>query len=412
MSYLAIQAAQSDSGAWQWKPLRRLTRIRRETNADRSSSLLALSSDRGVEYRPDDGGRQLPNDGTITGYWRVHPGDLVFNPMWAVGGGVAVSKLSGAVSTAYRVYEPMPSLWPRFLHYWLRSQTAIEQYNLLVRGITTFDRSVTREDLDGMPSPVPPFEIQRAIAEYLDCETARIDALIAAKRRMVDLLEERFSTWRDARLEAQPAPGVPLGRLVASIGQGVSPDAENRTAEPGEWAVLKLSAVKSGCYLPSEHKALPSTFLERSDLVPRIGDLLVTRSNTPLLVGDVCAVTEYAPRVMLCDLIYVLRLRHGLDYQYAAQALLTKKSRLQLASAARGTSQSMVKLRGEDIRAVVIPVPDLNRQRAIVMELAKEKQRVVRMTDALDKQLILLKERREALITAAVTGQLEIPEAA
>ena len=111
--------------------------------------------------------------------------------MWAIGGGVAVSTLSGAVSTAYRIYTPGPLIWPRFLHYWMRSKTAIDQYHLLVRGITTFDRAVTRDDLDGMPVPLPPLPTQRAIADYLDRETARLDTLIAAKQRMVTLLEER-----------------------------------------------------------------------------------------------------------------------------------------------------------------------------------------------------------------------------
>lgn len=228
---------------------------------------------------------------------------------------------------------------------------------------------------------------------------------------MVELLEERFSTWRDRYLDTLPALTVPLGRFVASIGQGVSPEAEDRIAGPGEWAVLKLSAVKSGRYLPLEQKALPPTFAPRPDLVPRAGDLLVTRSNTPLLVGDVCAVTVPEQHVMLSDLIYVLRLRTGLDPQYAAQALLTRRSRLQLASTARGTSQSMVKLRSEDVRATVIRVPDIDDQQHLVAEITQERQRVDRLIEVLRKQTALLQERRQALIAAAVTGQLDIPGA-
>jgi type I restriction enzyme S subunit len=111
--------------------------------------------------------------------------------MWAIGRGVAVSKVEGAVSTAYRVYELGERVYPRFLHYYVRCDPIVDQYRLVVRGLTTFDRSVTREDLEGMPVPLPPLPLQRAIADYLDTETARIDALIEKKHRMVELLDER-----------------------------------------------------------------------------------------------------------------------------------------------------------------------------------------------------------------------------
>ena len=124
------------------------------------------------------------------GYWIANPGDLVFNPMWAIEGGVAVSQIRGALSTAYRVYRFGNRIDPRFAHYYFRSRVALDQYRLMVRGVTTFDRSVSREDFEAMPMPVPPLDIQRAIADYLDAETARIDGLIEKKKRMIELLDE------------------------------------------------------------------------------------------------------------------------------------------------------------------------------------------------------------------------------
>jgi type I restriction enzyme S subunit len=108
----------------------------------------------------------------------------------------------------------------------------------------------------------------------------------------------------------------------------------------------------------------------------------------------------------------VLRLRPGLDPEYAAQALLSKAARLQLSSAARGTSQSMVKLRAEDVKAVAIPVPDITTQRLLISRLTSDSSRVERMTTALEKSIDLLQERRRALIAAAVTGRLDTLEAA
>lgn len=207
------------------------------------------------------------------------------------------------------------------------------------------------------------------------------------------------------------ASEVKLGRFVASIGQGVSPAAEARQVEDQEWGVLKLSAVKRGRFVPSEHKALPADFAPDPKMVPRTGDLLVTRANTPDLVGDVCAVTTPHPRLILCDLIYVLRLRPHLSSEYAAQALLTQSVRVQLSSVARGTSQSMVKLRAEDVKGITIRVPDLETQRSIVEKLNQAWANCALMVSRLHRSIDLLQERRQALITAAVTGQLDTPEA-
>src|SRR5438067_9443080 len=135
MSYLALEAAVSRTPSWRWVPFRHVAHLRRERNVLSDAPLLSLSASRGVAQRPDDGGRQLPSEDTVLNYWLVHPNDLIFNPMWAIEGGVAVSDLSGAVSPAYRVYKLAPVIEPRFAHHWFRSSIAIEQYRLLVRGV-------------------------------------------------------------------------------------------------------------------------------------------------------------------------------------------------------------------------------------------------------------------------------------
>lgn len=215
MSYVVLEDVARRS-KWPWVELRRVARCRREANSESDRELLSLSAQWGIQARPDDGGRQQASDATIAGYWKVEPDDLVFNPMWAIEGGVAVSGLKGAVSTAYRVYEFDSVIVPRFAHHFLRSSLAIAQYRLLVRGVTTFDRSVTREDFEAMPVPVPSLSEQRAIADYLDAETARIDALIAKKQRLIHLLEERIDA-SIMEVVGESAVGVPEGKPAIEI---------------------------------------------------------------------------------------------------------------------------------------------------------------------------------------------------
>jgi type I restriction enzyme S subunit len=314
-----------------------------------------------------------------------------------------------ALSATMALIKPR-SIDGKFLFYALDSLTIRQHIGLVSTGSTR--QAIGIQELRRFPIPSPPSAIQRGIADYLDHETARIDALITAKRRMVELLEERWRGLRESMMVTDSVPMAKLGRFVVSIGQGISPEAEARSVDADEWGVLKLSAVREGRFIPSEHKALPADFVPVPAMVPRKGDLLISRANTPALVGDACAVTAPAARLMLCDLIYCLRLAPDLDPEYAAQALLTNAARGQLSSAARGTSQSMVKLRGEDVKATVIPVPTIERQRSTLNALSHARSRLDLMTDALELSIKLLRERREALITAAVTGHLDIPEAA
>jgi type I restriction enzyme S subunit len=344
---------------------------------------------------------------------RVMPNDLLLNITGASLGRVAIAPAtlgSANVNQHVCIIRPSRRVVPRFLLWCLQSGPIQERIvELQVGGNRD---GLNFEQVGEFSIPDVPLATQGAIADYLDRETAQIDALIAAKGRMVELLEERRQVRRDEMLRLVDAPMVKIGRFVESIGQGVSPEAEARPTGSDEWGVLKLSAVKTGRFIPSEHKALPAGFAPIPSLVPKAGDLLVTRANTPPLVGDACAVMEPVPRLMLCDLIYVLRLRPGLDPEYAAQALLSKAARLQLSSAARGTSQSMVKLRAEDVKAVAIPVPDITTQRLLISRLTSDSSRVERMTTALEKSIDLLQERRRALIAAAVTGRLDTLEAA
>src|SRR5206468_10394072 len=81
---------------------------------------------------------------------------------------------------------------------------------------------------------------------------------------------------------------LPLRRVIGQIEQGWSPVADDRPAGPDEWAVIKLNAVSKGMFVPGEHKALPADLAPDTRYEIRDGDFLVTRANTPHLVGDVC----------------------------------------------------------------------------------------------------------------------------
>lgn len=200
---------------------------------------------------------------------------------------------------------------------------------------------------------------------------------------------------------------LPMRRVIDGIEQGWSPIGEDRPAHESEWAVIKLNAIKSGHFLDAEYKALPPETEPVPKLEIRIGDLLLTRANTPELVGDVCLVRQSRPRLMLCDLVYRLRPARHVDAAFLMYWLLGDIGRGQIRADARGSSQSMAKVSQAHVRdwSVALPPPEeqrriadfLDRKTAVIDELIAKKERLVE----------LLAEKRQALITQAVTKGLD-----
>jgi type I restriction enzyme S subunit len=256
--------------------------------------------------------------------------------------------------------------------------------------------------------PSPSLPEQERTARFLDVETGRIDELAAARSRQHELLRERHAAYV-SRAMAAAGPRLRLGSAISSIEQGSSPQCADRPAGPGEHGVLKLSAVNERGFLPTENKFLSVGESARAEV--RDGDLLVTRANTPTLVGlaAVARVEAVAATLLLPDLIYRLTLRDGHDPDFVQLALSATDARGQMTAAARGSSQSMVKLRGEDLRELRVPLPELGRQESIACAVRAQRALVDRTLSAIDHQLELLRERREALVMAAVTGRLPMP---
>ncbi len=289
--------------------------------------------------------------------------------------------------------------------------------------------ALTCEELTNLHLPLPPLPEQHTITSYLGRETARLNGLVAAKERLLWLLAEKRRALITRAVTRGLNPdaalhdsGVPwLGQipahwrtqrlrwLIRTLEQGWSPEAENREPNEDEWGVLKLNAVSHGRFEPAAAKALPADFEVRPELEVHPGDFLITRSNTPALVGDVCFVREARPKLMLCDLIYRLSLvEDEIDGVFLGHFFTLPMGRGQIETDARGTSNSMVKISQEHIKNWWLPLPPLDEQHAIVTHIASETAKLDALRVAAERTIGLLKERRAALIAAAVTGRLRI----
>lgn len=358
-------------------------------------------------------------------------GDVLFGKLRPYLAKACHAPRDGVCSTELLVMRPAESLHPRFLLYSLLTPDFVGTVDA-----STFGAKMPRASWDFIGSleiRLPRIEAQSIIAGYLDRETGSIDRLIAEKQRMLALLDEKraalvsraVTRGLDSAIPVKPSgvawmDEIPahweLRRIkfvTACLDQGSSPIAANTPAGPDELGVLKLSAVSKGRFKREENKALRATDEGEQLLALRKGDVLITRGNTPELVADVACVPDDEPNLLLPDLIYRLRVQEErIHPEYLTSFLTTAAARVQIRRDARGSSGSMVKVSQGHVLDWLAPLPPLSEQTEIVNYLQHSEERFQTMTTELSSSLSLLSERRAALITAAVTGQIAMEEMA
>ncbi len=272
---------------------------------------------------------------------------------------------------------------------------------------------VSAERVRAIRIDLPPLEAQRRIANFLDAETARIDRLGFLQKAALRLLNERTAALLDLALEQYSVRFgvVPLRRFIVAMGQGTSPQCDAVPAGDDEWGVLKVSCLRPGEFFPSENKRLPDGVTPEAGNEVREGDLLITRANTPTLVGATAVVPEVRRRLLLSDKIFRVRLTSDIDPHYVAAVAQGSRVRSTCSAVSNGASQSMANIRFEEVREWQIPKASLGDQERLVLQVTESQAKTGRLRMAVERQLELLAERRQALITAAVTGQIDVTTA-
>ncbi|WP_155858701.1 hypothetical protein [Candidatus Blastococcus massiliensis] len=303
---------------------------------------------------------------------------------------------------------------PRFLTYCLLSESTRQHLDSQVRSVTRSHQRVEPLHITHLQIPTPNRDQQERIANFLDDQLSRLDRLTSARVRQLSLLDERLIARLEQRVLdlAAEFDVAPLGRYFRRIEQGWSPQCEDRVPSEQEWGVLKVSAVKAGTFRADESKALPTDLSAQAAYEVRPGDLLISRANSPRLVGEMAVVPNGSrQRLLLCDKLFRLRLKDDLDASYVALIGRTRQVRDHFALSATGTSQSMVNIRTDDLRALALPVPPLALQETFVEDAEADAMQNDLLRSLLSRQMALTEERRQSLITAAVSGQFDVTTA-
>ncbi|HEY8984939.1 MAG TPA: restriction endonuclease subunit S [Streptomyces sp.] len=270
-------------------------------------------------------------------------------------------------------------------------------------------------DIKRLPVPVPPRGEQQAIVDFLDRETGRIDSAIKVSSLRLALLEERFETLLDQKVRMASAQhgAVRLRHILLSIEQGWSPQCEERPAGPGEWGVMKSGCVNGGVFDARQHKTLPGDIPPRLEYRLNCGDLLMSRASGSMdLIGSVGIVPEISQDLLLCDKVYRLRIdpRRG-HIPFVAHVLRSHGVREHIRLGISGGEGMANNLPSGVVKDCVIPAAPLDIQESFAKELDEARGRLAEGRVLLRREIGLLAERRRALITAAVTGQVDVTTA-
>ena len=317
----------------------------------------------------------------------------------------------------------------RFLFRCVQSRPVALQLELEATGVTRY--GLPKGAIGNALIPLPSLETQRLIADYLDRETARIDALVAEKEKMLALLEEKRAALisravtrgldENAPLKLSKAPWfdkTPLSWsveklkwVIQSIRSGVSVNASDQPTEGDGFGVLKTSAVAGGAFIPGENKSVWDAEYDRLACPVTKNTIIMSRMNTPNLVGESGYVAEDYPNLFLPDRLWQISFDENRVFvPFVAMLLSSKEARHALSSMATGTSPSMKNLAIEEMSSLLVQVPPMEEQVEIYREVARHESITNPLRNEITNSLQLLKERRAAIITAAVTGQIPIEE--
>jgi type I restriction enzyme, S subunit len=199
---------------------------------------------------------------------------------------------------------------------------------------------------------------------------------------------------------------TPVRDVLDRITAGVSVNSESRPRRPGELGVLKTSAVTYGVFRPEENKVVVSEELHRVRENPAAGCVLLSRMNTPALVGASAYVDRDWPDLVLPDRLWQLRPRRDLlDARWFFHLLASPDSRTRLTELASGTSGSMKNLSQEKFFTLSLPLPPLGEQRKIAAILSSVDDAIEATKAVIDQLQVVKKAMMAELLTRGLPGR-------
>ena len=335
---------------------------------------------------------------------RVCKGDFVINSRSDRKGSAGLSELDGSVSLISTVLKPKESVHGPFIHHLLRSVPFQEEFYRFGKGIVADLWSTNYSSMSAITLALPTTSEQLAIANFLDRETAKIDALIAEQQRLIELLQEK----RQAVISHAVTKGLNANAPMKDSG------VEWLGEVPEPWRVMPLRWAAKCCSGGGLSSTEISSIGDDEYTVPVIGGNGLmgytnqAKTNYSLLaigrVGALCGNVHIVhPPAWITDNALVLDPDSSIfDLGFLS---LTLRSR-NLNDIASKTAQPLIT--GTQVGDQRIPCPPLSEQHLIASHLMQQSEQFDTLSTEAQRAIVLLQERRSALISAAVTGKIDV----
>jgi type I restriction enzyme S subunit len=356
------------------------------------------------------------------GYQGIRKGDLVIHAMDAFAGAIGVSDSDGKSSPVYSACTPNEGVSAYYFARLLRHMALAGFVSSLAKGIRERSTDFRWSDASEICLPLPSISEQTQIARFLDHETARIDALIEEQQRLIELLKEKRQAVISHAVTKGLDPTVPMkdsgvewlgevpahwdvGGLTRFIGPVV--DYRGRTPTKVDEGVFLVTArnIRNGRidYEASQEYVDPASaesLLARGR--PEIGDLLFTM-EAPL--GQVALIDR--TDIALAQRIVKFRGEpHVMKNHYLMYWFMSTVCQARLETLATGSTALGIK--ASKLGMIECLAPSLKEQDEIISYIQRETAKSDTLVFETEQVILLLQERRSALISAAVTGKIDV----
>ena len=392
---------------WERLSLRSILDSRSERNRP-DLPLLTVARERGVFVRTDEDNNHnvVPDD--LSNYKVAHAGDLVINKMKSWQGSLGLAPVDGIVSPAYFVFEANFAV-PQFGEYLLRSKPLVAEFARASDGVRIGQWDLDIPRMRNIVVSLPSAEEQAAIVKYLAHANARIDNAIAAKRRLIALLEEQQSVIIQRLIYQAVMPMVPIKRTLQSMTAGVWGASPEESNEPSIWCVRVAdfdymhNAVH---HEPKTMRAVSESEAKRKVL--KSGDLLLEGSGggDKTSVGRVVLFESEEPAIC-SNFLQRLRPIEGVHSGYLAHVLRDLHSSGSVRAYIKQTT-GIQNLDLDAYRSVLIPMPDREIQSSICHEIDDALNENDVIIERVHREIVLLQEFRTRLVADVVTGQVDV----
>lgn len=329
----------------------------------------------------------ITEDGLSNSSVKMYEPNTVLIAMYgATIGAASILKINACTNQACAAFKPNDKVKPEYLYYFLRSKR-----NKFVKdGVGGAQPNISVGYLKKVSMELPEIKEQDEIVNILDKVSDVVEMRTKEIENLDELIKARFvELFGDVENNPFSWEKTKIGAVIQSCEAGWSGNGAQREKRDGEVAVLKVSAVTKGYFIPEECKVLDDQRNIKKYIFPEKGDLLFSRANTREMVGATAIVTQDYPEHILPDKLWKIRFTDVADAYYMKYVLSSNSIRSMFSAVSTGTSGSMYNVSMEKFKSITIPLPprELQNQFASFVEAtAKSK---VAVQKALDETQLL-----------------------